>query len=117
MKKITVVGKPPIDYVYVIRDIDVDRITLEKFQVECRTNIDSAWGIVDKQITFSEAGEQNIEVILKDKISNVTMFASANVIEMASKMGGKIIKDIKVERAKRGKKVYLIDLILFKEAI
>jgi hypothetical protein len=113
-KSITVIGHV-VDHAYVIRDVDLDKITLEKYSVECRTNIESAWGSVQGQITFSDEGDKTLEIVLKDKISNVTLFAKSSVIEMAAKMGGKIIKDIQIDRKKRGKKVYIYDLELFKE--
>lgn len=114
-KSITIVGKV-VDHAYVIRDIDIDKITLDQYSVECSSGIVDAWGASSsEQISFLEPGEQVLEVVLKEKINHVTLTARAPVIEMASRMGGKIIKDIKVERAKRGKKVYLSDIILFKE--
>jgi len=116
-KSITAVGKP-VNFAYVIRDIDVDKVTVEKYSVDCRSDIIDSWGAIPSgQVIFAEPGEQTLEIVLKDKISNVTLIGRANVIEMASKMGGKIIKDIKVERAKRGKKTYISDLIFFKEVV
>lgn len=116
-KSITVVGKH-VNFAYVIKDIDIDKITVEKYSVDCRPDIVDAWGAIPSgQVTFAEPGEQTLEIVLKDKISNVTLIGRANVIEMASKMGGKIIRDIKVERAKRGKKTYISDLIFFKEVV
>lgn len=116
-KSITVVGKH-VDFVYVIKDIDIDKLTVEKYSVDCMSDIIGAWGATPSgQVTFTEPGEQTLEIVLKDKISNVTLIGRANVIEMASKMGGKIIKDIKVERTKRGKKTYISDLIFFKEVV
>lgn len=116
-KSITIIGKV-VEYAYIIRDIDVDKVTVEKYSVECRNNIESAWGATPSgQITFSESNDQTLEVILKDKVSNITLSTKPTILEMVAPMGGKIIKDIKVERAKRGKKVYLSDVIFFKEAL
>lgn len=114
-KSVKVVGKI-VDFVYIIKDIDVDKVTLEKYNAKCATDIVDAWGIESSgQTTFMEPGEQILEISLEDKISNVTIIAKAPVVEKIAKMGGKMIKDIVVERAKRGKKVYLSDIILFKE--
>lgn len=113
-KSIKVIGKPT-EEVYVIKDIEIDQITLEKWSVECRSDIADAWGAVEGQVTFPNSDDKILEIILKEKISNVKLMAKANVIETVAKMGGKIVKDIKVERAKKGKKNYLGDVIFFKE--
>lgn len=116
-KSIKVVGKL-VDFAYVIRDIDVEKVTLEKYHVKCSTDIVDAWGVDPSgQTTCMGPGEQILEITLEDKVSNVTMIARAPVIEKIAKMGGKVIKDIIIERAKRGKKVYLSDIILFKEVV
>lgn len=115
-KSIKVVGRP-VEYAFIIRDVSIDIVTLEKYMVECRNDIIDAWGETGSGQTFPNSGDQMFEVVLKDKISNVTLNARANVIELVAKMGGKIIKDIKVERAKRGKKSYISDIIFFKEAL
>lgn len=108
-----------VDYVYIIRDIKIGEVTLEKYSVECRNNIVSTWESIEGQIDSPGQGQdqdRTIEIILKDKISTVTFLAKANVIEMIAKMGGKIIKDIKVEKGKgRSQKVYLTDIELFKD--
>jgi len=106
-KSITIVGDI-VDFVYVIKDINVDKITLEKYLVRCRTDIESAWEDVG-------SNDKIVEVTLEEKISTVTLIARANVVEVVATMGGKIIKDIVVERVKRGKKVYMSGIILFKE--
>ncbi len=108
-KSITIIGKP-VDFVYVIKDVNVDEVGLEKCAVKCSSNIESAWE------GASENEEKAIEIVLQEKISNITLTARANVIEIASKNGGKIIKDYVTDRAKSGKKVYMSDLIFFKEA-
>jgi len=116
-KSITVIGNI-VDHVYIIRDIKIGEVTLEKYSVECRNNIVSTWESVEQQTTSPGQNQDNrtIEIILKDKISTVTFLAKANVIEMVAKMGGKVIKDIKVEKGKgRSQKVYLTEIELFKE--
>lgn len=116
-KSITVMGKI-IDYVYVIREIKIGEITLEKFSVECRNNIVSTWESVGEQTASPDQNQDNrkLEIILKDKISTVTFLAKANVIQMVARMGGKIIKDINVEKGKgKSQKVYLTGIELFKE--
>lgn len=129
-KSIKVIGRP-VEEVYVIKDIEIDQITLEKWSVECRSDIADAWGEVEGQVTFPKSDDESddkgdgktydksdgkiLEIILKEKISNVKLMTKANVIQAVAKMGGKIIKDIKVERAKKGKKNYLGDVIFFKE--
>jgi len=115
-KSIKVIGRP-VEEVYIIKDIEIDQITLEKWSVECRSDIADAWGTVEGQVTFPNNEDKILEIILKEKISNVKLMAKANVIQTVAKMGGKIVKDIKVERAKKGKKNYLGDIIFFKDAI
>ena len=117
-KSMTVMGNI-VDHVYIIRDIKIGEVTLEKYSVECRNNIVSTWESVAEQATSPENqnhDDRTLEIILKDKISTVTFLAKANIIEMIAKMGGKIIKDIKVEKGKgRSQKVYLMGIELFKE--
>lgn len=116
-KSITVMGNI-VDHAYVIRDIKIGEITLEKYSVECRNNIVSTWESVEEGATSpgQNQDDRKIEIILKDKISTVTFLAKANVIEMVAKMGGKVIKDIKVEKGKgKSQKVYLTGIELFKE--
>ncbi len=128
MKKSIKVIDKPVEEVYVIRDIEMDQISLEKWSVECRKDIGAAWEEdEDEKIEGNEdsnskdKGVKNnngriLEIILKEKISNVKLSARAKVIETVAKMGGKIVKDIKIERAKGGKKNYLSDVIFFKAA-
>ena len=105
-----------VDHIYIIRDIKIGEMTLEKYSVECRNNIVSTWESIDEQVTLQGQDNKRVEIILKDKISTVTFLAKANMIEMVAKMGGKIIKDIKVEKGKgRSQKVYLTGIELFKE--
>lgn len=111
-KSITIMGKK-VDHVYIIRDIDIDKVTVEKYDVECRSDIENAWMAAGEQATSPDSGDQTWEIILKEKLSNTTLKAKPNVIEMAATMGGKIIKDIVTERTKKGKTVYLSDIILF----
>lgn len=126
-KSITVVGKR-VNHAYVVRNIDVDKVTIEKYEVDCRSDIAKAWEDtealgetgkerINSQTTFPNCDEQTFEIVLKDKISEVTLKARANVVEVAAKAGGKIIKDFVVERPKGGRTAYLIDLIFFKEAV
>jgi hypothetical protein len=110
-KSITVIGKP-VDFVYMIKDVNVDEVGLEKYAVKCSSDIQSAWETADPE----NSNEKVIEIVLQEKISNITLTARANVIEIASKNGGKIIKDYTTDRAKKGKKVYMSELIFFKEA-
>lgn len=114
-KSITVIGKI-VDCVYVIRDIKIGEITLDKYSVECRNNIVSTWESVEEKETSQNQDNRTLEIILKDKISTVTFYARGNIIEMVAKMGGMVIKDIKVEKGKgKSQKVYLTDIELFKE--
>ena len=114
-KSITVMGKI-VDYAYVIRDIKIGEITLEKYSIDCRNNIVSTWESVETTSLDQNQDDRTLEIILKDKISTVTFLAKASVIEMVAKMGGKIIKDIKVEKGKgKSQKVYLTGIELFKE--
>lgn len=111
-KSITIIGKN-VDHVYVIKDVDVDKVTVEKYNVECRNNIESAWGDIQDQMSSSNSDDQTLEIVLKDKISNTTLKAKANVIEMAARAGGQILKDIVLEKTKNGKSVRLIDVTFF----
>lgn len=116
-KSITVIGKI-VDCVYVIRDIKIGEITLDRYSVECRNNIVSTWESVEEKETSPGQNQDNriLEIILKDKISTVTFYAKGNIIEMVAKMGGMVIKDIKVEKGKgKSQKVYLTGVELFKE--
>lgn len=115
-KSITIIGKP-VQYAFLIKDIDIDKMTVEKYEVECRSNIESSWGAIEGQVKFPEQGDKTLEIVLKDKVSNVTLTAKANVIEMAAKMGGRIVKDINIERVKRGKKTFISGIEFFNEAI
>ena len=108
-KSITIIGKS-VDFVYIIKDVNIDEVGLEKYAVKCSNDIESAW-----EGASASSDEQILEVVLQEKISNVNLKARANVIEIASKNGGKIIKDYTTDRAKRGKKVYMSELIFFKE--
>lgn len=123
-KSITVIGNK-VNHAYVIKNVDVDKMTIEKYEVDCRSDIEKAWeGTetsdnegMDSQMTFPNNDEQTFEIVLKDKISEVTLKTKAEVIEVAAKAAGKIIKDFVVERPKRARTAYLIDLIFFKEAV
>jgi len=113
-KSITVVGNI-VDCVYVIRDIKIGEITLDKYSVECRNNIVSTWESVETSPGQNQ-DDRVLEIILKDKISTATFHAKGNVIEMVAKMGGMVIKDIKVEKGKgKSQKVYLTGIELFKD--
>lgn len=115
----TIIGKK-VECAYVIKDIDVDKVTIEKYIVDCRENIEDAWRITSPssdQSSFPEHNDKIFEIVLKDKINNITLTAKPNVIEMVARLGGKIIKDFKVERAKRGKKAYLSDIEFFNEPV
>ncbi len=107
-RSVTIVGEP-VDFVYIIRDIDVDKIRLEKYSVKCSNNIESAWG--DGQ--GNDHKDRTIEVVLQDKISEINLASRPEVIGVAAKNGGKIIKDFTIEKAKKGKKAHLSGLIFF----
>ena len=112
-KSITVVGKA-VDSVYVIKDVDVDKVKLEKYSVKCTNDIQSAWE--STQVGGeSNSDNQTIEVVLQERISEINLAARANVIEAASKNGGKIIKDFITDRAKGGKKTFISELVYFNE--
>ena len=107
-RSITIVGEP-VDFVYIIRDIDIDQIRLEKYSVKCSSDIESAWE--DGQC--DDPKNRTIEVVLQDKISEINLVSRPEVVEIAAKNGGKIIKDFTVEKAKKGKKAYLSGLTFF----
>lgn len=112
-RSLKVIGKP-VDYVYIIKEINLDRVTLDKYNVECIQDVSSSWES-SENIPIDE--EREMEIIIKDKTSNVTLAVKGPVLENLSKMGGQIVKDINIERAKKGKKVYLSSVELFKEAV
>lgn len=137
-KSITVIGKN-VDHVFVIKDIDVDKVTIDKYSVDCRSDLEQAWteektweengeqksleileegGVVKNEDDDSDVfdGRKKIEVVLVEKQNSVTLLARANVVEMLSRMGGKIVQDIVTERPKRGRRVYLSDIKFFNEA-
>ena len=107
-KSITVIGQAgqKIQYVYLIKDIKIDSVTLEKYAVECREDIQEAW----------ENSAGTMEMVLKEKIQNIEMLAKPDILETASQNGGKIIKAFATEKAKRGTKVYIRELEFFVEA-
>lgn len=120
MKKsnsITVIGNR-VKCAYVIKDINVDEVTMEKYGVECREDIENAWGMTSPssgQSKFPDHDDKVFEVILLEKINNITLAAKPNVIETVAKLGGKIIKDFKVEKPKRGQRAHLTDIVFFNE--
>lgn len=115
-KSVTIIGKK-VEHAYVIRDVDIDDVTVERYNVECKKDIQSAWGDEQDQTTSPDGNGQTLEVILQDKISTIKLKAKPHVIEIAARAGGKIIKDIVTERAKRGKTVYISNIIFFKNAL
>jgi len=109
-KSITTIGKT-VDYAYIIKDVNIDNVSLEKYAAKCSSDIESAWANPSSE----NSEDQIVEVVLQEKISNITLLAKANVVDIASKNGGKIIQDFITEVPKRGKKVYISELIFFKE--
>jgi hypothetical protein len=113
-KSITIIGKP-VDFAYLIKEVDVDKVKLEKFSVKCSGDIQSAWeSIPDDQC--SEKCEKTMEIILQESITTINMTARSPVIAIAAKNGGKIIKDFVMDKSKGGRKTYISELIFFKEA-
>jgi hypothetical protein len=113
-KSITVVGKP-VDFVYIIKDVDVDKVKLEKYAAKCVGDIQSAWESAGSE-QCSDSCEKTMEIILQESITTINLTARSHVIEVASKNGGKIIKDFVTDRSKGGRKTYISELIFFKEA-
>jgi hypothetical protein len=113
-KSITIVGKP-VDFAYLIKEVDVDKVKLEKFSVKCTDDIQSAWeNVPDDQC--SEKCERTMEIILQESITTINMTARSPVISVAAKNGGKIIKDFVMDKSKGGRKTYISELIFFQEA-
>ncbi len=110
-KSITTIGKT-VDHAYIIKDVNIDNVSLEKYAVKCSSDIESAWANPSSE----NSEDQIVEVVLQEKISNITLSARANVVDIASKNGGRIIQDFITDLPKRGKKVYISELIFFKEA-
>lgn len=113
-KSITVIGKP-VDFVYMIKEVDIDKVKLEKYAAKCVGDIQSAW-----ESDSIEQGDgqcdKTMEIILQESITTVNLAARSRVIEIAAKNGGKIIKDFVTDRSKGGRKTYISELIFFKEA-
>jgi hypothetical protein len=112
-KSITVVGKQ-VDFVYVIKDVDIDKVKLEKYAVKCVGDVQSAWENIDIENGDNKC-EKIMEIVLQESITSVNLNARASVIEIAVKNGGKIIKDFVTDRSKGGRKTYISELIFFDE--
>jgi len=104
-KSITVIG-PKVQYAYLIKDIEIDSIILEKYAVECREDIQEAW---------EDSSTRAMEIVLIEKVQTIKMLARPNIIETVSQSGGKIIKAFVTEKAKKGPKVYICELEFFVE--
>jgi hypothetical protein len=113
-KSITVIGKP-VDSVYIIKEVDVDKVKLEKYAVKCVGDIQSAWE--SDPVECNGQCEKTMEIILQESITTVNLTARSHVIEIAAKNGGKIIKDFVTDRSKGGRKTYISELIFFKESV
>jgi hypothetical protein len=113
-KSITVLGKP-VDFVYIIKDVDVDKVRLEKYAAKCVGDIQSAWENIGTEQCTDQC-EKTMEIILQESITTINLTARAAVIGIAAKNGGKIIKDFVTDRSKGGRKTYISELIFFKEA-
>lgn len=111
-KSITVIGKP-VDFVYIIKEVDVDKVKLEKYAAKCVGDIQSAW---ESDPIENDQSEKTMEIVLQESITTVNLAARSRVIEIAAKNGGKIIKDFVTDRSKGGRKTYISELIFFKEA-
>lgn len=103
-KSITVIGQK-VQYAYLIKDIEIDSVILEKYAVECLEDIQTAW----------ESSTKAMEIVLTEKVQTIKMLARPGIIETVSKNGGKIIKGFATEKAKRGTKVYIHKLEFFVE--
>lgn len=114
-KSITVIGKP-VEFVYIIKEVDVDKVKLEKYSVKCVDDIQSAWENTPNEQCNTQC-EKKLEIVLQESITTVNLAARSNVIEIAAKNGGKIIKDFVTDRSKGGRKTYMSELIFFKEAV
>ena len=112
-KSITVLGKP-VDFVYIIKDVDVDKVRLEKYAAKCVGDIQSAWENIGTEQCTDQC-EKTMEIILQESITTINLAARANVIGIAAKNGGKIIKDFVTDRSKGGRKTYISELIFFEE--
>jgi hypothetical protein len=105
-RSITIIGQP-VQEVYMIREINMDRITLDQYDVDCRGDIESSWS--------SNEDDKIFEIILKEKRSVVTLPAKATIIEQAPKLIGKIIKNFNTERTKKGRKTFICGFDFFEE--
>lgn len=113
-KSITIIGKP-VNFVYVIKEVDVDKVKLEKYAVKCVGDIQDAWENNPNEQCNNQC-DKTMEIILQESITTVNLTARSPVIEIAAKNGGKIVKDFVTDRSKGGRKTYISELIFFKEA-
>lgn len=113
-RSIKVLGKP-VDFVYIIKDVDVDKVKLEKYSAKCVGDIQSAWESIDTE-QGADQREKVMEIVLQENITTINLAARSPVIEIAAKNGGKIIKDFVTDRSKGGRKTYISELVFFKEA-
>ncbi len=114
-KSITIIGKP-VDFVYIIKEVDVDKVKLEKYAAKCVGDIQNAWeDVLDRQ--SNDLCDKTMEIVLQESITTINLAARSPVIEIAAKNGGKIIKDFVTDRSRGGRKTYISELIFFKEAV
>ena len=99
-------GDLNIDYVFIIKNIDVDKITVDKFEVDCRDEIENAWD-------NSGSLRKNMIVKLTDKMATMTLIAHPKAIEKAVENLGLIVKDVIIVRPPKAKKVRISDIELF----
>lgn len=92
-------------YVFIIKSVDVDKITLDKFDVDYRDEIEAAWG--------DECSVKKVVIKLTDKTSTMTLIAHSSAVEKAVSNLGSIVKDVVILRPPKAKKVRISDIELF----
>lgn len=92
-------------YVFMIRSVDVDKITLDKFDVDYRDEIEAAWG--------DEYSVKSMVIKLTEKTSSMTLIAYSKAVEKAVNNLGLIVEDVVIIRPPKAKKVRISDIKLF----
>lgn len=92
-------------YVFIVRSVDVDKITLDKFDVDYRDEIETAWD--------NERSVRDMVIKLIDKTSTMTLIAHPKAVEKAVNNLGLIVEDVVIIRPPKAKKVRISDIELF----
>lgn len=110
VKKSITTKNSKISHAFVIKEINMNKITIDKFDVDCRKDIEESWG----NISYPEE-EKKMEVVLRERIAIITLEGRPDAIETAVNNAGQVIKDVIFDKTPKGKKVYISNIELFQE--